>query len=282
MGPGRPRLAPVAPGRPRGPARASSTPRSCTGVAPASRSRSRPPRSAPRASPPPGRASRSAAGSPRCFGSQGAAQDRCLRRDRAAGGLRRQVAAHDGQARRRRLDPERHQDLHLERRHRRRHGRGGDRRPGARPPRPGVVHRHEGQPRPDSSARRSRSSASAPRRPPRSCSRTAASPATHLLGGEEKLAEEARARALGSELRALGCARDLRDHPADGRRFGARDRAGRLRVDARVPLRSAARTACRCSSSSASSRCWPTSRPRSRRRACSSGGRPGWVATASR
>ena len=115
---------------------------------------------------------------PEVVGSEGAAEARRLRGDRAAGRLRRQVASHDREARRRRLDPERHQDLHLERRHRRRDGRGRDRRPDARPPRPGVVRRHQGQPRPDGSARRSRSSASAPRRPPRSCSRTAASRAT--------------------------------------------------------------------------------------------------------
>ena len=39
--------------------------------------------------------------------------------------LRRQVAAHDRQARRRRVGPQRHQGLHLQRRDRRRHGRRG-------------------------------------------------------------------------------------------------------------------------------------------------------------
>ena len=50
-------------------------------------------------------------------------------------------------------------------------------------------------------------------------------------------AAQARARPLRPELGRLGRARDVRDHAADRRRLGARHRAGRLRVDARVPAR---------------------------------------------
>ena len=101
-------------------------------------------------------------------------QARRLRGHRGRRRLRRQVAAHHRQARRRRVGPQRHQGLHLQRRHRRRHRRRRERRRRARPPRPGVVHRREGHAR-LRRARRRTSSASAPRRPPRSCSRTAAS-----------------------------------------------------------------------------------------------------------
>ena len=62
-------------------------------------------------------------------------------------------------------------------------------------------------------------------------------PAENLLGGEEKLAEEARARPLGAEIARGRRARDLRGDPADRRRLGAGDRPGRLRVDPRVPRR---------------------------------------------
>ena len=41
----------------------------------------------------------------------------------------------------------------------------------------------------------------------------------------------------GKSSRLIRRARDLRDHPPDGRRLGARHRAGGLRVDARVPQR---------------------------------------------
>ncbi len=62
-------------------------------------------------------------------------------------------------------------------------------------------------------------------------------PAENLLGGMDKLNREARPRPLGPEGRALERARDLRDHPPDRRRLGARHRAGGLRVDPGVPLR---------------------------------------------
>ena len=61
-------------------------------------------------------------------------------------------------------------------------------------------------------------------------------PMEYLLGGYEKLAEEARARPLGPvHGPLLGRARHVRAHPPAGGRLGARHRAGRLRVDARVP-----------------------------------------------
>ena len=94
---------------------------------------------------------------------------------------------------------------------------------------------------------------------------------------------EARARPLGPVHRPLlQRARHLRDHPPDGGRLGARHRPGRLRVDARVPRGQVRRAACRCSSSSACSRCWPTWPPRSRPPACWCGAPPGWAATACR
>ena len=70
-------------------------------------------------------------------------QARRLRGHRSRRRLRRQVAAHHRQARRRRVGPQRHQGLHLERRHRGRDRRRRDRRPRARPPRPGLLHRAE-------------------------------------------------------------------------------------------------------------------------------------------
>ena len=66
--------------------------------------------------------------------------------------------------------------------------------------------------------------------------------------------EEARARALGAVDRPrLGRARDVRDHAPARRRLGARHRAGRVRVDARVPRgphRSRASRRSRCSACS--------------------------------
>ena len=218
---------------------------------------------------------------PEVFGSKEQPKLRRLRRHRAAGRLRRQVAAHDRQARRRRLDPQRHQDLHLERRHRRRHGRRRDGGPDARPPRPGVVHRHQGQPRADGSARRSRSSASARRRPPRSCSRTAAFPATPCSAARRscRRSSSGRARARAPARRAPSPRSRSRGRPSARRRSASRrpPTSGRSST-----CRSAARTAFRCSSSSASSRCSPTSRRRSRPPACWYGEPPGWGATASR
>ena len=94
--------------------------------------------------------------------------------------------------------------------------------------------------------------------------------------------EEARARALRPELR-LARVRSRRSR-SPGRPSAPR-RSGSRRPPTSGPSstsRSAARTACRCSSSSGSSRSWRTWRPRSKRRGCSSGAPPGWGATASR
>ena len=102
-------------------------------------------------------------------------QARRLRGHRGRGRLRRQEPAHDRQARRRRVGAQRDQGLHHQRRDRRRPRRRRQRRPRARPPRPGLVRGREGHARACARARRSRRSASAPRTPPRSCSRTAGS-----------------------------------------------------------------------------------------------------------
>ena len=83
---------------------------------------------------------------PRLLRDQGRDQARRLRRDRAAGGLRRQEPEDDRQARRRRVGPERDQGLHHQRWHRRRPRRRRHRRPGARHPRPGLVRRSQGHP----------------------------------------------------------------------------------------------------------------------------------------
>ena len=60
-------------------------------------------------------------------------------------------------------------------------------------------------------------------------------PVDYLLGGMEKLDKKLERARSGQNGRRLERARDLRDHPPAGRRLGARHRAGRLRVDARVP-----------------------------------------------
>ena len=75
-------------------------------------------------------------------------QTRRLRRDRAAGRLRRQEPEDDRQARRRRVGPQRDQGLHHQRRHRRRPRRRRHRRPHARHPRPGLLRHRQGHPRP--------------------------------------------------------------------------------------------------------------------------------------
>ena len=63
--------------------------------------------------------------------------------------LRRQEPAHDREARRRRVGPERDQGLHHQRRDRRRPRRRRHRRPRARPSRPGLVRDREGHPGPE-------------------------------------------------------------------------------------------------------------------------------------
>ena len=94
--------------------------------------------------------------------------------------------------------------------------------------------------------------------------------------------EEAAARPRREKIARRRRPGDLRGHPAAGRRLGARHRPGRLRVDPRVPRRPVRRRRRRCCRRSGSSRRWPTSRPRSKRRGCWSSGPPGWAATACR
>ena len=191
---------------------------------------------------------------PRGRRQRGRPEDRRLRRHRAAGRLRRQVAAHDRQARRRRLDPERHQDLHLERRHRRRDRRRRDGRPGRSGHRgqasfivtkdnPGLRLGHK------ESKLGIRASQTA-----EIVLEDCRVPGDALLGGEEKLQRKLERARSGKRSQRLGCARDLRDHAPDRRRLGARHRAGRLRVDARVPRGPHRERHARCSRSSASSR----------------------------
>ena len=107
-------------------------------------------------------------------------------------------------------------------------------------------------------------------------------PVENLLGGEEKLADEARARPLRPEVALGRRAGHLRDDPAARRRLGARHRPGGLRVDARVPRRPLRGRRAAAARPSASSRRSPTSRPRSKRPGCWSSAPPGWAATACR
>ena len=62
-------------------------------------------------------------------------------------------------------------------------------------------------------------------------------PVDNLLGGMEKLERKLDRARSRRGLARLERARDLRAHPADRRRLGARHRPGRVRVDARVPRR---------------------------------------------
>ena len=77
----------------------------------------------------------------------------------------------------RRVGPQRHQDLGHQRRHRQRAHRGRLGAPRPRHPRAGDVHHPAGHTRASARARSSSSTASAPRTPPRWCSRTSAFPA---------------------------------------------------------------------------------------------------------
>ena len=180
-------------------------------------------------------------------------QARRLRRDRGRRGLRRQVAAHDGQARRRRVGPQRHQGLHLQRRDRRRHRRRRHGGPRAGAPRPGFLRRAQGHAGPvhgqeGGQARHSRlaDGRGRPRRLP--------DPARPPAGRDGQARAQARAGPLGQGRRLLRRAGDLRGHPADGRRLGAGHRRGRLRLDARLARRPRVTEASLSSSSSASSR----------------------------
>ena len=186
------------------------------------------------------------------------------------------------QAGRRRVDPERHEGLHHERRHRRRDRGRGHRGPGPRPPRPGLVPRPEGHPgaldgqegvearHPRVADRRGR-----PRRLPH--------PDGVPAGRLREAPEEARARPLGPVHGPLLRARSRRSSSPARWSAPRRSASRRRRTSGRSSTsRTSRRTACRCSSSSASSRRSPTWRPRSRPPACWCGAPPGWAATASR
>ena len=116
---------------------------------------------------------------PQCYGTRRQGAARRVLRERARRRLRRVEPAHPGRVRRgqRRVGAQRHQGVDHQRRHRRRARRRRRRRSRAEGPRPGELRRaarHEG---PVARARSTRSTASARRTPPRSCSTTSASPA---------------------------------------------------------------------------------------------------------
>src|SRR3954462_13670153 len=81
---------------------------------------------------------------PACFGTGDEIRFWRLRGDGGGRRLRRQLVAHDRPPRRRRVGAQRREGLHLQRRDRRRQRRRRDGRPGARPPRPGLLRRREG------------------------------------------------------------------------------------------------------------------------------------------
>ena len=161
-------------------------------------------RSRPPASPRRARPSRSAAGSRRASAWATRSASAPTRSPRPGAGSDVRSLRTTARARRRRVGPQRHQGLHLQRRHRRRQRRRRDRRPRARPPRPGVVHRREGHARLRAWARRRTSSASARRRPPSSSSRTCRVPMENLLGGLDKLERKLERARSGERSRSSG------------------------------------------------------------------------------
>ena len=161
-------------------------------------------------------ASSSASGCPQCYGTEAEPEGRRVLRLRARRRLRRVVAAHPREVRRGqgRVGPQRPEGVGDQRRHRQRPRGRRLGRPRAGLARPGGVRRSR-RARPASRwARRSRSTACAPRTPPTSSSTTAASPARCLLGGKEKLDERlARARE-GTRVTQPGGDADVRGHAA--------------------------------------------------------------------
>ena len=236
---------------------ASSTPRSCTGAAPASRSRSRASSLAAAGIASSGTPEQIGRWVPECYGLGDEIKLGAYAVTEAGRRLRRQVAAHHRQARRRRVGPQRHQGLHLQRRHRRRHRRRRHRRP----------RRSATAARPRSSSRRARPGFSQGKKEDKlgiRASQTAEVvledcriPLDYLLGGMDKLErklERARSGERGGSSDALATfeitrplvgaarARASRAPPTSGRSTGSRA----ARVDGT--------SRCRCSSSSASSR----------------------------
>ena len=95
----------------------------------------------------------------------------------------------------------------------------------------------QGHPGPEPGQEGDASSGSAPRTPPRSCSRTAGSRSRTCSAARRSWRRSCERGRAGQEVARRRRAGDLRDHPAAGRRLGARHRPGRLRVDPRVPRR---------------------------------------------
>ena len=138
---------------------------------------------------------------PQCYGTPDKVAARRVLRERARRRLRRVVAAHPRRLRRGqgRVGAQRHQGVDHQRRHRRRPRRRRRGRSRAEGPRPGAASSSRRARKGLSArARSTRSTASARRTPPRSCSTTCACPGRCLLGGKEKLdAKLARAREIG-------------------------------------------------------------------------------------
>ena len=107
-------------------------------------------------------------------------------------------------------------------------------------------------------------------------------PMEYLLGGYEKLQKKLE-RARSGQSTGRSSARSPRSSSPARWWAPPRSASRRPRTSGRSSTsRTGRRTACRCSSSSASSRRSPTWPPRSRPRGCSSGAPRGWGATASR
>jgi acyl-CoA dehydrogenase len=100
----------------------------------------------------------------------------------------------------------------------------------------------------------------------------------HLLGGLDKLERARNGQSAGTSSNALATFEVTRPF-IGASAFGIAQAAYEWTTGY---LEGRTEVAISCSSSSGCSRCWPTWPPRSRRRACSCGGRPGWLATACR
>ena len=158
---------------------------------------------------------------PECFGVGDEIKLGAYAVTEAAGRLGRQEPAHDGQARRRRVGAQRDQGLHHQRRDRRRPRRRRQHRPRARSPRPGLVRDREGHPGPEPGQEgvEARDPRLAHRR---GRARGLPDPAGQPARRDGEARAQARPRASRRALARLQRARDLRAHPPDRRRLGAR------------------------------------------------------------
>ena len=185
-----------------------------------------------------------AIGTPRADGRVGAAvlrhrrrsEGRRLLRLRARRRLRRLRPAHAREVRRGegRVGPQRPEGVGHERRHRQRPRRRRLGRPGARLARPGGVRDPAGHARASRWARRSRSTACAPRTRPTCSSTTAASPAPACSAARRSSTSASRAPARARASRKQAAMATFEASPPDRRRAGARHRPRRLRVRARL------------------------------------------------